>query len=101
MDDPGQERVRRLGYDMSRDGQIFFRPSCPLGNHSPQFGCPGLIPGGIIVSLHLQPRKIQLPTGQPRFLLWLSSSISRLSRATWLPHFPIPDMRGRAGTGGT
>ena len=27
---------------------------CLLGNHSPQFGCPGLIPDGIIVSLHLQ-----------------------------------------------
>ena len=72
----------------SRDGQIFFRPSCPLGN-SPQCGCPGLIPGGIIVSLHLHPRKIQLPTGQPRFLLWLPTSISWLSRATGLPHFSI------------
>ena len=41
-----------------RDGQIVFRPSCPLGNHSPQFGCPGLIPGVIVASLHLQTRKI-------------------------------------------
>ena len=38
-------------------GQIIVRPSCPLGNHSPQFGCPGLITGGIIVSLHLHTRK--------------------------------------------
>ena len=74
----------------SRDGQIIFRPSCPLGNHSPQFGCPGLIPGGIIVSLNLQSRKIQLPTGQPRFILWLPSSVSWLSWATGLPHFSIP-----------
>ena len=58
-----------------RDGQIVFRMSCPLGNHSPQFGCPGLIPGGII--------------GQPRFLIWLPSSISWLSRATGL-HFSFP-----------
>ena len=47
----------------TRDGKIVFRPSCPVSNHSPQFGCPGLISDGIIVSLHLQTRKIQLSTG--------------------------------------
>ena len=75
-----------------RDGQMVFRPSCLLGNHSPQFGCPCLITGGIIVSIHIRTRKIQLPTGQPRFLLWLPSSIFWLSRATGLdlPHFSIP-----------
>ena len=66
---------------ISRDGHIVFRLCCPLGNHSPQFGCPGLIPDSIIVSLHVQTRKMQLPTGQPRFLLWLPNSISWLSRA--------------------
>ena len=43
--------------DLLKEGQIVFRPSCPLGNHSPQFGCPGLIPGGIIVSLYLKTKK--------------------------------------------
>ena len=76
---------------MSRDGQIVFRPRCPLDNHIPESGCPRLIPGGIIVSLHLKIRKIQLPTGQPRLLRWLPSGIFWLSRATGLPHFSIPE----------
>ena len=39
-----------------------YTPSCPLANHRPQFGCPGLIPGGInnIEPLHLPTRKIQI-----------------------------------------
>ena len=45
-----------------RDGQIVFRSSCPLDNHSPQFGCPGLIPGGIIVS-QFKPEKYSCPLG--------------------------------------
>ena len=52
-----------------KDGQIVFRPSCPMDNQSPQCGCPALILKGISVSLQLHTRKIQLPTGQPRFPL--------------------------------
>ena len=78
------------------DGQIFFRPSCPnscpLGYLSPQIGCPALTAGGITVLLHLQIRKVQLPTGRPMFPLWMTSSISWLSRATGQTQLSIPDI---------
>ena len=50
------------GASESRHGQIVFRPSCPLGNHSSQIDCPALTAVSNKVFLHLQIRKVQLPT---------------------------------------
>ena len=61
-------RYTREARNPCRDGQIVLRPSCPLGSHSPQFGYPGLIPGGIIVPLHRETRKIHWATKVPTLI---------------------------------